>query len=216
AYMASAVLSLGSDIGLYGAFGLDDAADSIAQPGQQTDSNQGVKAPVIEKDPAVTRGRYVAIVGDCAACHTDPHHGKLFDGGYALETPFGKLLASNITSDKKTRIGAWSEQEFTRAVREGKGRHGENLYPAMPYNAYVKVNDQDMHDLWAYMQTVPAVDNAVVSNQLPFPFNIRLMMSWNLVFFDNTPFKPVAGASEQINRGAYLVEGLGHCAACHT
>ena len=159
----------------------------------------------------------MAIAGDCAACHTDPHHGKPFAGGYALETPFGKLLASNITSDKKTGIGAWSEQEFTRAVREGKGRHGENLYPAMPYNAYVKVSDQDMHDLWAYMQTVPAVDNEVVSNQLPFPFNIRLMMmGWNLLFFDNTPFKPVAGASAQINRGAYLVEGLGHCAACHT
>ena len=159
----------------------------------------------------------MAIVGDCAACHTDPHHGKPFAGGYALETPFGKLLASNITSDKNTGIGAWSEQEFTRAVREGKGRHGENLYPAMPYNAYVKVSDQDMRDLWAYMQTVPAVDNEVVSNQLPFPFNIRLMMmGWNLLFFDNTPFEPVAGATGQINRGAYLVDGLGHCAACHT
>ncbi len=112
------------------------------------------------------------------------------------------MLASNITSDRNAGIGAWSEQEFNRAVREGKGRHGENLYPAMPYNVFVKVSDQDMHDLWAYMQTVPAADNEVGSNQLPFPFNIRLMMGWNLRYFDNTPFKPVAGASEQINRGA--------------
>ncbi|WP_178103008.1 c-type cytochrome [Pseudomonas sp. MF4836] len=126
------------------------------------------------------------------------------------------MPASNITSDKNAGIGAWSEQEFNRAVREGKGRHGENLYPAMPYNVFVKVSDQDMHDLWAYMQTVPAADNEVGSNQLPFPFNIRLMMGWNLRYFDNTPFKPVAGASEQINRGDYLVQGLGHCAACHT
>jgi len=216
---AAAVLSLSSAIGLYGARGVADAADAIVQPGQQGGSSQGVKAPAnqVPEDPAVTRGRYVAIAGDCAACHTDPHQGKPFAGGYALETPFGKLLASNITSDKATGIGSWTEAEFTRAVREGKGKDGENLYPAMPYNAYVKVSDQDMHDLWAYMQTVPAVDNKVVSNQLPFPFNIRLMMmGWNLLFFDKTPFVPVANASAQINRGAYLVQGLGHCAACHT
>jgi mono/diheme cytochrome c family protein len=217
ALSAVAVLSLSSALGLYGAFGMADAADSIAQPGQQSDDSKGVKAESTQPDPAVERGRYVAIAGDCAACHTDPHSGKAFAGGYALETPFGKLLASNITSDKTTGIGAWTETEFTRAVREGKGRHGENLYPAMPYNAYVKTSDEDMHDLWAYMQTVPAVHNEVVSNQLPFPFNIRLMMmGWNLLFFDNTPFTPIAGASEQINRGAYLVQGLGHCAACHT
>lgn len=197
--------------------GLAYSIEGFNQGGQPTDSAQGVKAPTTAADPAIERGRYVAIAGDCAACHTDPHGGKPFAGGYALETPFGKLLASNITSDKTTGIGAWSEAEFTRAVREGKGRHGENLYPAMPYNAYVKVSDQDMHDLWAYMQTVAPVDNQVVSNQLPFPFNIRLMMmGWNLLFFDKTPFTPVAGASEQINRGAYLVQGLGHCAACHT
>ena len=199
------------------AIGAAYALDGIFQPGQQTDSAQGVKAPSTTPDPAVERGRYVAIAGDCAACHTDPHGGKPFAGGYALETPFGQLLASNITSDRQTGIGAWTEAQFTRAVREGKGRHGENLYPAMPYNAYVKVNDQDMHDLWAYMQTIPAVDNKVVSNQLPFPFNIRLMMmGWNLLFFDKTPFQPIAGASDEINRGAYLVQGLGHCAACHT
>lgn len=197
--------------------GMAQAADAIAAPGQQNGNSQGVKAPATNEDPAVTRGRYVAIAGDCAACHTDPHQGKPFAGGYALQTPFGTLLASNITSDKTTGIGAWSEAEFTQAVREGKGREGENLYPAMPYNAYVKVSDADMHDLWAYMQTVPAVDSKVVSNQLPFPFNIRLMMmGWNLLFFDKTPFTPVANASAQINRGAYLVQGLGHCAACHT
>ncbi|MBD1551095.1 c-type cytochrome [Pseudomonas typographi] len=197
--------------------GVARAAEAIAVPGQQNGTSEGVNAPATREDPAVTRGRYVAIAGDCAACHTDPHQGKPFAGGYALETPFGTLLASNITSDKRTGIGAWTEAQFTRAVREGKGRDGENLYPAMPYNAYVKVSDQDMHDLWAYMQTIPAVDNEVVSNQLPFPFNIRLMMmGWNLLFFDQTPFVPQPGATAQVNRGAYLVQGLGHCAACHT
>lgn len=195
------------------------AANAVAPGGQPSGNSQGMTAQpnAQQEDPAVARGRYIAIAGDCAACHTDPHQGKPFAGGYALQTPFGKLLASNITSDRNTGIGAWTEAEFTRAVRQGKGREGENLYPAMPYNDYVKVSDQDMHDLWAYMQTVPAVDNKVVSNQLPFPFNIRLMMmGWNLLFFDKTPFVPVADASAQINRGAYLVQGLGHCAACHT
>lgn len=216
---AFALVSLSGALGWYGTYGVADAADGIVQPGQQTGNSQGVKAPAnqAQENPAVARGRYVAVAGDCAACHTDPHQGKPFAGGYALETPFGKLLASNITSDKATGIGDWSEEQFTRAVREGKGRHGENLYPAMPYNAYVKVSDQDMHDLWAYMQTVPAVNNPVESNQLPFPFNIRLMMmGWNLLFFDNSPFVPSPDASAQTNRGAYLVEGLGHCAACHT
>lgn len=216
---ALTVFSLSTAIGLYSGWDVADAADGIVQPGQQDGTSEGVKAPTTQgkEDPAVTRGRYVAIAGDCAACHTDPHQGRPFAGGYALQTPFGKLLASNITSDKATGIGAWTEEEFTGAVREGKGKHGENLYPAMPYNAYYKVTDQDMHDLWAYMQTVPAVENKVVSNQLPFPFNIRLMMmGWNLLFFDKTPFVPVASATDQMNRGAYLVQGLGHCAACHT
>lgn len=214
-YRKSLAVSVAVAIGCF--VGLAYSLEGFNKPGQQDDSGLGIKAPQTHPDPAIERGRYVAIAGDCAACHTAPNGGKPFAGGYALETPFGKLLASNITSDKRTGIGAWSEAEFTRAVREGKGKHGENLYPAMPYNAYVKVSDADMHDLWAYMQTVPAVDNKVVSNQLPFPFNIRLMMmGWNLLFFDKTPFTPVATAGEQINRGAYLVQGLGHCAACHT
>ncbi|MFF7708824.1 c-type cytochrome [Pseudomonas sp. NPDC007930] len=202
---------------LCAAAGVAYSVDSLTPPGQQGGNAAGVKAPATAAAPAAERGRYVAIAGDCAACHTDPHGGQPFAGGYALQTPFGKLLASNITMDKATGIGEWTEAQFTRAVREGKGRHGENLYPAMPYNAYVKVSDQDMHDLWAYMQTVAPVRHKVVSNQLPFPFNIRLMMfGWNLMFFDNRPFTPLAGASAEANRGAYLVQGLGHCASCHT
>jgi hypothetical protein len=106
ALTATSVLSLGSTIGFYGAFGVADAADSIALPSQQSDSSTGIKAPVTQaqEDPAVTRGRYVSIAGDCAACHTDPHHGKPFAGGYALETPFGELLASNNTSDKRLAL----------------------------------------------------------------------------------------------------------------
>lgn len=166
---------------------------------------------------AIERGRYVAVAGDCAACHTDPATHQAFAGGYALQTPFGEILASNITSDRETGIGEWSEREFVTAVREGRGRHGENLYPAMPYNAYVHVSDADMHDLWLYMRSVAPVVNPVESNRLPFPFRIRALMSgWNLLFFRRSVIEPVSSQSAEWNRGRYLVDGLGHCASCHT
>lgn len=168
-------------------------------------------------EAAVERGRYVAVAGDCIACHTAHGSGKPFAGGLALETPFGKLVASNITQDKKTGIGDWTEEEFTRAVRLGKGRHGENLYPAMPYNAYAKVSDADMHDLWAYMKTIEPVENRIESNQLPFPFRIRFLLTfWNFLFFDDSRFQPDPARSAEWNRGAYLTQGLAHCASCHT
>ena len=175
------------------------------------------RAPAPTPNADVVRGRYIAIVGDCVACHTNPSGGKPFAGGYALQTPFGKLVASNITSDRETGVGRWTESEFARALREGIGKQGEHLYPAMPYTSYAKMSDQDVHDLWLYMKTVPAAHNAVVSNQLPFPFNIRLsLIGWNLMFFNEAHFHPRGDKSEEWNRGAYLVEALEHCSACHT
>ena len=217
----SALMLMATGTTAYAADPASSSGPTIVQPGQNPGNSHGITAPPQAggKDAdAVARGRYVAIAADCAACHTAPAHpNQAFAGGYALQTPFGKLLASNITSDKETGLGNWNEQEFDRAVRGGRGKSGEYLYPAMPYNDYVKINDQDMHDLWAYMKTVPAVSNKVVSNQLPFPFNIRLMMfGWDMLFFDKGPFKPVDGKSAEYNRGAYLVQSLGHCAACHT
>jgi mono/diheme cytochrome c family protein len=181
-----------------------------------TSKSNALTASSAEKEQ-VARGRYIATAADCIACHTAPKVGAPFAGGYALVTPFGKLLSSNITPDRETGIGTWTEAQFTRAVRQGKGKDNEHLYPAMPYNDYVKINDQDMHDLWAYMQTVAPVRNKVESNQLPFPFNIRLMMAgWNLFFFHDEPFKTDSKQTAEWNRGAYLVEGLEHCEACHT
>ena len=197
--------------------GVQEAA-AQAVPTAPHDSKAGTPATAsaAPQSDAVKRGQYLATAGDCIACHTAPE-GKPFAGGYALATPFGKLLASNITSDQRTGIGSWTEAEFSRAVRQGKGKHGEHLYPAMPYTAYVKISDADMSDLWAYMKTVAPVDNKVVSNQLPFPFNIRfLMFGWNMLFFNDTPFKADPKQSVEWNRGAYLVDGLEHCAACHT
>lgn len=163
----------------------------------------------------IKRGQYVARLSDCTACHT-ANGGKSFAGGYTLQTPFGAILSSNITSDKETGIGGWTQEQFDRAVRHGVGSNGY-LYAAMPYNAYAKLTDQDLSDLWAYMKTVPAVKSKVVENQLPFPFNQRwLLAGWNMLFFKDQVFQPAPQRSAEENRGAYLVDGPGHCASCHT
>jgi mono/diheme cytochrome c family protein len=188
----------------------DTRADNVAD-----NVRRGADSAAI--DPAaVARGAYVAVASDCVACHTAPGSADTMAGGYAIQTPFGALVASNITMDRGTGIGNWTERDFFRAVRHGQSPHGY-LYSAMPYNAYVKLTDGDMHDLWAYMRTIRPVEHAVVSNQLPFPFNIRLMMvGWNFLFFDNSGFRPDPAQSPGWNRGRYLVQGPAHCAACHT
>lgn len=165
---------------------------------------------------AIARGAYVAAASDCAACHTVPGSGAKFAGGYTLKTPFGPIVSTNITPDRTTGIGNWTERDFFRAVRHGKGPQGL-LYPAMPYNAYVKLSDGDMHDLWAYIRSVPAVEHANTASQLKFPYNIRtLMLGWNMLFFDNKGYVAIGNQSAEWNRGAYLVAGAGHCASCHT
>jgi len=165
---------------------------------------------------AIERGKYLAQAGDCVACHTAPG-GKAFAGGLGLNTPFGTIYATNITPDKETGIGGWTDEQFMNAVRNGKGVQGQNLYPAMPYNVYAKVSDADLKDIKAYLDSVPAVHYDGPKTDLPFPYNIRLMMfGWNLLFLDTAPFKADPTQSAEWNRGAYLVEGLGHCTSCHT
>jgi mono/diheme cytochrome c family protein len=165
----------------------------------------------------IERGHYLAIVGDCAACHTLPSSGRAYAGGRAIETPFGELLAPNITPDPLTGIGAWTEQEFIDAMTKGTGRGGTHLYPAMPYTYYTKITRDDALAIRAYLNTVPAVHNPVKADQLPFPLNIRAsMIVWNKLFFAPGEFQPRTDKSEEWNRGAYLAEGLGHCGLCHT
>jgi mono/diheme cytochrome c family protein len=165
----------------------------------------------------IEHGRYLAIVGDCAACHTLPESGRVLAGGRPIETPFGNILAPNITPDRQTGIGAWTDDEFVNALQKGSGRNGTHLYPAMPYTYYTKITRDDALAIRAYLNTVPAVYNPVNANQLPFPFNIRAsMLVWNRIYFSPGTFQPVAGKGEEWNRGAYLAEGLGHCGLCHT
>ncbi|MCA1177587.1 MULTISPECIES: c-type cytochrome [unclassified Pantoea] len=190
----------------------DTSADDVASNNVLTS-----QPPTAADNDAIERGRYVAIASDCTACHTKPESKLPLAGGYSISTPFGGIYASNITPDSETGIGNWTERDFFRAVRHGKGKEGEHLYPAMPYNAYVKLTDQDMHDLWMYLRSVKPIHYQVPETNLGFPYNIRLaMMGWNLLFFRNEGFQIDNSKSAEWNRGAYLVEGPEHCAACHT
>jgi mono/diheme cytochrome c family protein len=162
------------------------------------------------------RGKALAVAGDCVACHTAPG-GAPFAGGLALATPFGAIMTPNITPDEATGIGRWSREDFARAVHEGRRPDGAYLYPAFPYPYYARVTRQDTDAIYDYLRTQAPVSNAVNRNTLPFPFNIRMsMMGWNALFFTPGQFVPDRNRSEEFNRGAYLVEGLGHCGACHT
>ncbi|VVO75623.1 Nicotinate dehydrogenase subunit B [Pseudomonas fluorescens] len=162
------------------------------------------------------RGRLLAAVGDCAVCHTAPG-GATNAGGLAMQTPFGTLYSSNITPDPTTGIGNWSYPAFERAMRDGISRDGKNLYPAFPYTAFRNINDADMQALYAYLMSQAPVSQPAKVNDMQFPFNMRpLMAGWNALFLRKGEIQVQPQRSEQWNRGAYLVNGLGHCAACHS
>ena len=176
----------------------------------------GAEAVDLQSADLIERGRYLAVAADCAACHTKPG-GKPYAGGVVLDTPFGKLVGPNITPDPEAGIGAWTDDEFVAALRDGRGRGGVRLYPAMPYPAYTKMTRQDALAIRAYLQTVAPAPDKIESNQLPFPFNIRsTMIVWNVVNFTPERLKPDPSKSAQWNRGRYLVDALGHCGTCHT
>jgi len=166
--------------------------------------------------PAVEQGEYLARAGDCIACHTTPG-GKLFAGGRAMPTPFGTLYSSNITPDANTGIGKWSADAFYASMHTGRGLDGGLLYPAMPFGSYTKVTRADSDAMFAYLRSVPPVSAANKPNELRFPYNNRsLILGWRTLFFQEGAYKPDAAKSDEWNRGAYLVQGLGHCAMCHT
>jgi mono/diheme cytochrome c family protein len=165
---------------------------------------------------AAERGKYIALAADCSSCHTAPQ-GKPFAGGNALKSAFGTIYGPNITSDAETGIGAWDKADFERALRQGKRKDGAYLYPAMPYESYTKLRAADMDALWIYIKSIPAVRNTVPKNTLPFPLTIRGGLAvWQDLYFKPGEFNVTAGKDAQWNRGAYLVNALGHCNDCHT
>lgn len=164
----------------------------------------------------VRRGAELAAIGNCEVCHT-VKGGREFAGGRAVPTPFGTIYSTNITPDVATGIGNWSQAAFTRAMRMGVRRDGAYLYPAFPYDHFTLVSDDDDQALYAFLMTRRPIHATARPDKLPFPINIRLMMfGWNLLFLHVGPFRPDATRDAMWNRGAYLVEGFGHCGACHT
>lgn len=170
------------------------------------------------EDPALARGRYIFHAGACDSCHTDhPNHGAFLAGGRRMETEFGTFHVPNITPDEATGIGRWSAEDFRRSMIEGRAPDGSHYYPVFPYRWYTGMTGQDLADLWAYLRSVPAVENRVPAHELPFPLNIRaLLFGWKLVNFDQGETVQDPEKSAEWNRGAYLVNHLGHCGACHT
>jgi nicotinate dehydrogenase subunit B len=179
-------------------------------------------APIARPDASVfsaatiARGAELAALGNCAVCHTSAG-GATNAGGRALETPFGIIYATNITPDVETGIGAWSYPAFERAMREGIHRDGKQLYPAFPYTQFSKTTDADLQALYAYLMAQAPVRATAPNNELRFPFNLRpLLAGWNALFHQPDAFKPDPAKSEAWNRGAYLIESLGHCSSCHS
>src|SRR4051812_7314799 len=179
-------------------------------------------APIARPDASVfsaatiERGKQLAALGDCAVCHTSAN-GVLNAGGRPIETPFGTIYSTNITPDAETGIGAWSYPAFERSMREGIHRDGRQLYPAFPYTHFAKVTDADLQALYAYLMVQAPVRAENPKTALAFPFNLRpLLAGWNALFHRPAVFEPDPAKSTSWNRGAYLIEGLGHCGACHS
>jgi mono/diheme cytochrome c family protein len=171
--------------------------------------------PVLAAD--AEHGAYVFASAGCASCHTMEKGGAFLAGGRELKTDFGSFFTPNITPDTETGIGGWSDKDFLRAMREGVSPEGDHYYPTFPYTSYARMSDEDLLDLKAYLETVPAVRNEVRDHDLHFPFNIRMsVFVWKLLFFDVNRFEPNPAKSDAWNRGAYLVNGPGHCGECHS
>jgi mono/diheme cytochrome c family protein len=168
------------------------------------------------KNDVISRGEYLARVGDCVACHTAPG-GREFAGLRSMATPFGNIYVPNITPDDETGIGTWNADDFYKMMHTGRTRNGDLLYPAMPYANYTKVTREDSDAIYAYLMSVPPAKQQNRPHELRFPFNNReLLVGWRTLYFSQGEYKPDAAQSKEWNRGAYLVQGLGHCSMCHT
>jgi mono/diheme cytochrome c family protein len=169
--------------------------------------------------PNLQNGRTMFFAGGCSSCHATPDQDDRtrLGGGRALKSPFGTFYVPNISPDRTDGIGAWTEAQFITAMIKGTSPDGRHYFPAFPYTSYQRIGFPDLRDLFAYLQTLPAVQGRARGHDLPFPFNIRRMVGgWKLLFLDGEPFRPDPAQSAAWNRGAYLVNGPAHCAECHS
>ncbi|MEO8383754.1 MAG: cytochrome c [Betaproteobacteria bacterium] len=188
----------------------------IAWNERDSDPAGSSSSPTTNTADLQARGAYLARAGNCAGCHT-AQGGPPYAGGRELPTPFGTFVTPNITADRSTGIGSWSAQDFWRALHHGKGRDGKLLYPAFPYTEYTRVSRADSDALFSYLQTIAPVAQVAAADRLQFPYNIRaLLYVWRALYFKPGTYEPVANQTAEWNRGAYLVQGLGHCNACHS
>ncbi|MEO6921775.1 MAG: cytochrome c [Collimonas sp.] len=201
-----ALLLVVAVIAVLAALNADDASDASSAPATAA------------ADPAaqIVRGAYLVRTGDCIACHT-ARGGKELVGGRAIQTPFGAIYSPNLTPDKDTGIGTWTAGDFWRALHNGKSKDGSLLYPAFPYTNYTKVTREDADAMFAYLRSVAPVPQKNLQPDLRFPYNNRVLLyGWRALYFRPGVYQPEKNQSAEWNRGAYLVQGLGHCSACHT
>lgn len=192
------------------------AAGGLYWLGTRDDASTGPAAPAADAAALIERGRYLALAGNCIACHTS-RGGKTFAGGTPIPTPFGTVYGPNITPDPDTGIGAWTADDFWQALHNGKSKDGTLLYPAFPYTEYTRVTRSDSDALFAYLRSVSPVKQANRPPDMDFPYDQRVLLAaWRALYFKPGVQESDPGQSVQWNRGRYLVEGLGHCAACHT
>jgi len=169
--------------------------------------------------PNLDNGKTMFLGGGCASCHAIPKQADKtrLGGGLGLKSPFGTFFTPNISPDRRDGIGGWSEADFVTAMWKGTAPDGSHYYPAFPYTSYQRMKLEDVRDLFAYLKTLPPVEGKPRDHDLPFYLKIRrLLGGWNFLFLDGQPFKPDPSKSEEWNRGAYLVNGPGHCAECHS
>ena len=172
-----------------------------------------------QRSPNLENGRTMFLIGGCASCHATPEQDDKtkLGGGFGLKSPFGTFYAPNISPDPKDGIGRWSEADFVTAMVKGTSPDGQHLFPAFPYTSYQRMKRDDVRDLFSYLKTLPAVQAQSKPHDVRFPFNIRRSLGgWKLLFLDGKPFEPDPSKDAAWNRGAYLVNGPGHCAECHS
>jgi len=189
---------------------------NLRDAGETLPMHSVVVAEPFKATPAqVERGRYLALAGNCASCHTT-RGGAPYAGGRGIETPFGTIYSSNLTPDEKSGLGAWSQAHFWRAMHHGRSRDGRLLYPAFPYPNFTKVTREDSDSIYAYLRTVQPVTQNNLAHSLRFPYDTQAALTvWRALSFTSGEFVPDTAQSTEWNRGAYLVDGLGHCIACH-
>jgi len=211
--LAFASLVLVGAMALSGVVGVPGAH---AQPAKATQPTAETAQANAARLPAQTDGEYYARMGDCVACHT-ARGGEAFAGGLEMPTPFGTLYTPNITPDPETGIGKWTADDFWHALHEGRSRDGSLLYPAFPYPSYTRVTRADSDAIYGYLMTLKPVHKRNTPHRMAFPYNQRkLLTAWRALYFEPGEFTPRPNESAEWNRGAYLIQGLGHCDACHT